>query len=335
MISIVVPIYKVEKYIRQSIDSILAQTYKDLEIILVDDGTPDNCGAICDDYAQKDSRIKVIHKTNGGLSDARNAGLRIATGDFIGFVDSDDWIEPDMFRILYDACQSSNADIAVCGFYREFSNTSISEVKLSEETVYSGSEALSKLIEGKEIQDHVWTKLYRANLWNGVSFPCGKVYEDIRTTFKTFLKADKVCTVKKPLYHYRQCSGSISEAGINEKKLQWLEAVYEQKSFFYNKDEYKGFDSLFKIKILYTEGCILREWLLIRNKDIAKNYYDKAASLYIDIKFGRKEITRNDFFPKSIRIISSLSFLSLKTLKKVFGSRLIRKHVTTSYIPFD
>ena len=113
-ISVIVPVYKVEPYLRKCLDSIVNQTYRNLEIILVDDGSPDNCGRICDEYAERDKRIRVIHQKNGGVSSARNEGLKIASGDWIGWVDSDDWIEPDMFEYLLENAKKSKADIAVC-----------------------------------------------------------------------------------------------------------------------------------------------------------------------------------------------------------------------------
>ena len=124
-ISIIVPVYKVEKYLDKCVNSIVGQTYKNLEIILVDDGSPDNCPAMCDEWAQKDSRIKVIHKKNGGLSSARNAGLDACTGDYIGFVDSDDWIEPDMYEYLLNIGMKNNADVSRCEFVIEAENSDI------------------------------------------------------------------------------------------------------------------------------------------------------------------------------------------------------------------
>ena len=146
LISIIVPIYNVEVYIRNCVDSILGQSYENIEIILVDDGSPDNCGDICDEYGSKDKRIKVIHKKNGGLSSARNAGIDIATGDYLGFIDSDDWIESDMYESLYTALTSHKADISVCGRYIVEGSriTTISDSEKAE--VFTRSEALSELV---------------------------------------------------------------------------------------------------------------------------------------------------------------------------------------------
>lgn len=154
LISIIVPVYNVEAYIHQCIKSIIEQSYKNLEIILVDDGSKDKSGKICDDYARKDKRIKVIHKKNGGLSDSRNAGITVATGKYIAFVDSDDWIEKNMYEKMYNECEKFGADICICGFFREYKDKTISECNFGER-VYDTESALEELIKGRVIKDHV------------------------------------------------------------------------------------------------------------------------------------------------------------------------------------
>ena len=151
LISIIIPVYKVEKYIYKCIDSVLNQTYKNLEIILVDDGSPDKCPEICEEYAKKDNRIKIIHKKNGGLSDARNAGLKVATGKYIGFVDSDDYIEKDMYQVLYNNIIKTNSDISIVNLKEVKENEIIeNNVKDEQNTIeYTKLEGLKKLIENK------------------------------------------------------------------------------------------------------------------------------------------------------------------------------------------
>ena len=335
MISIIVPIYKVEQYLKECVESILMQSYTDFELILVDDGSPDNCGSICDDYAKVDDRIRVIHKVNGGLSDARNAGLKVARGDHIGFVDSDDWIEPDMYECLYNACIENGADITICGFYRDFKDKSITNVKFKKE-VFSGDTAVRKLIDGSQIQDHAWTKLYKADLWRGIEYPFGKSYEDIRTTYKTFLKAGRVCTVPKALYHYRQRSGSISKSGLDAKKLEWLDAVIQQKKYFSKEISLdRELEKHFSKKILYTKGCLLREWLLTNNMDASKDNTDSAKRLYLDIRDGKKTIIESDYFTKSIKTIAFLSFLPLPWIRSIFHSIIMKKYISDTYSPYE
>ena len=178
LISVIVPIYKVEKYLHKCIDSILAQTYTNLEIILVDDGSPDNCGKICDEYAAKDSRIKVIHQPNGGLSAARNAGLDIATGDYIGFVDSDDYIAPDMYEKLYNALVKNDADMAICDYQRFGNELPYDEMSLTTEVI-TGLQAMEKQNTVINCSFVVaWSKLYKSFIFSNVRFPVGKINED-------------------------------------------------------------------------------------------------------------------------------------------------------------
>ena len=216
LISIIVPIYNVEKYLSQCLDSILAQTYKMLEIILVDDGSPDICGQICDDYASRDSRIRVIHKTNGGLSSARNAGLEIATGDYVGFVDSDDWIAKDMYEYLLQNIICYNADIAECGYFEVFPDYSIRD-RVHSVQRYNDKDALAALLELK-IGNYSWNKLYRRELFEDIRFPEGMNYEDVRTTYRLFQKSHSVISLSEAKYFYRQNkSGIVSNPSIGNK----------------------------------------------------------------------------------------------------------------------
>lgn len=207
-ISVIVPVYKVEPYLRQCLDSIVGQTYKNLEIILVDDGSPDRCGAICDEYAAGDERIKVIHKENGGLSSARNAALEIATGDYIGFVDSDDWVEPEMFKTLLHGLETTEADIAVCGRYEEYGDRRVT-FEWPEVRAMGREEALGELLKNEKLQNLVWDKLYRRELFEGIRFPEGKTFEDMAVMHKLFLRSEKVACLPGAMYHYRQRVGSI------------------------------------------------------------------------------------------------------------------------------
>lgn len=186
MISVIVPVYKVEPYLRRCVDSILAQTYTNLEIILVDDGSPDDCGAICDEYAKKDSRIKVIHKENGGQGSARNCGLDVATGQYITFVDSDDWIDPDMYECLHNLLIEHDADIAEGSyrFYRPWKteNQILECPNTQAVTIYEGYDILDRFYFGPELFSDVavmvWNKLYRANFIKQFRFREGFIFED-------------------------------------------------------------------------------------------------------------------------------------------------------------
>ncbi len=205
MISVIVPVYKVEAYLHQCLESILGQTYQNLEILLIDDGSPDKCGEICEEYARIDPRVRVFHTANQGLSAARNMGLREAKGELIGFVDSDDWIEPDMYEILLKRMEETGSDISAGGVWSEYLNTH--SVYSMFDDVYPGTEAIHALI--CKLSNGVWNKLYKKAVWSGVLFPENHNYEEIYTIYKVVLKANSLSCVSTPLYHYRMRAGSI------------------------------------------------------------------------------------------------------------------------------
>lgn len=230
LISIVVPIYNVEEYLEKCIDSILNQTYDNLEVILVDDGGKDRCPAICDAYAVKDARIKVIHKPNGGLSDARNAGVSVAKGAYIGFVDSDDFIKPDMYEKLYSRIKETGADIAVCNFQR---------VNIDGEPIVEGNQSMSiydEVFTSKQAIEHLcgmnyeywvtaWNRLYKARIAKAVVFPKGKIHEDEYTAHMFYEKADKIVGISEPLYQYVSREDSIMTKKYSAKNLAYVEAL--------------------------------------------------------------------------------------------------------------
>lgn len=226
-ISVIVPIYKVEPYLRKCLDSIVNQTYRNLEIILVDDGSPDNCGAICDEYAAKDQRVRVIHKANGGLSSARNAALEIATGAYIGFVDSDDWIEVKMFEVLLSGLQTAGADISVCGHYEEYKSHR-KEFTWPKQLVLDKERALEKLLQNDQMKNLVWDKLFCRNLFDNIRFPEGKTFEDMAIMHWLFLQAEKVVCLPNALYHYLQRSGSIVDDVSLGNRLNHYRAAKER-----------------------------------------------------------------------------------------------------------
>ena len=204
LISVIVPVYKVEPYIHKCLDSILAQTYQNLEIILVDDGSPDSCGKICDEYVARDPRIKVIHKPNGGLSDARNAGLDVCTGEYIGFVDSDDWIEPHMYQRLYELIQQFNADMAFGGvaddvlqgnIVRTVKTSDYGETPFAEDNVA----AMRRYFHGSWA---AWDKLYRAELFREIRYPVGEINEDEAIVLPLLDRCNAVCYTNEVFYHY-------------------------------------------------------------------------------------------------------------------------------------
>lgn len=207
-ISVIVPVYKVETYLRKCLDSVVNQTYRNLEIILVDDGSPDNCGAVCDEYAAKDGRIQVIHKENGGVSSARNAGLAVATGDWLGWVDSDDWIELDMYEYMLKSALEQDADIVVCGRIERYPNRSRFFVWENTQ-ILNTTQALEKLLENTLMGNYLCDKLWWRELFQGLTFPVGKTFEDIALAHRLFLRAERVVCLPEAKYNYLQHPDSI------------------------------------------------------------------------------------------------------------------------------
>lgn len=223
LISVIVPVYNVEQFLNRCMQSILHQTYQNLEVILVDDGSTDSSAGMCDEYARQDCRVKVLHKPNGGLSDARNAGLELASGTYIGYVDSDDWIEPDMYEQMHRACVENNARVAVCRYFNEYkdrteSGGSGSVVPLSRE------ELLKIYIGGHDsyiIYNSVWSKLFERELVRGMVFPKGRNSEDIMYTTRAFCKAERAVYLDSSFYHYViDREGSIMNAAGAERMFR-------------------------------------------------------------------------------------------------------------------
>lgn len=256
MISIIVPIYKVEPYLKQCVDSILNQTYLDLEILLIDDGSPDRCGEICDEYAKKDKRIRVFHTENRGLSAARNLGIQKSTGIYLGFVDSDDWLEKDMYEALLNRIVETQADISGCGFYTEFATKSI--VSRLKETVYSGIESEIALLDGK-VSNYVWNKLYRREVFLTVSFPEGRNFEEMSSMHRIMNVAGKVADISCPKYHYRIRPESITKTYTAKNLIDYVDAHFARYSFC--EDEHSELFSEKQEKLLeFVADGISKVW---------------------------------------------------------------------------
>lgn len=321
IVSIIVPIYKVEPYIRQCINSILNQTYKNLEIILVDDGSPDDCGMICDEYAQKDTRIKVIHKENGGLSSARNAGLEVAKGDFIAFIDSDDYVSENFIKILYDLCIKNNADIAECDFIK-FEIEPEELLKKEKIEKFTALEMQERIYSNDYVRTIVvWNKLYRREVYKDLRFPDGKINEDEFTTYKAFDKCNKgIVTTNQELYYYRYNENSIMGRKFNAKRLDALDAFEERKEYYREK----AYTELYE-KTVEKYQNILKTYYLLTKK------YIKSSNKYLNlIKKRAKEnnihykkltnISKREKIMMTFFVIFPNSYYRLKYLKETIGN---------------
>lgn len=250
-ISIIVPVYKVEAFLDRCVQSIANQTYRNLEIILVDDGSPDDCPAICDAWAAKDNRVKVIHKTNGGLSDARNAGMAIATGELMGFVDSDDWIAPDMYQLLYENMQHNDSDISACGVEMVWEDgTEPRMLTKSGSCALNTEDAMRAIIDESWLKQPVWYKLYKADLIRNIPFPVGKYHEDVFWSYQAVGRAKRVSVFDTPCYFYLQRSNSIMGEGYSLKRLDAIEA--KQKRLRFVQESFPQFASAAQLDLLFT-----------------------------------------------------------------------------------
>ena len=290
LISVIVPIYNVENYLVRCIDSIINQTYSNLEIILVDDGSPDNCHIICDEYAKKDSRIKVIHKKNGGLSDARNAGLEIATGKYISFIDSDDYIYKDMYTDLIGLIKAHDADISNCSVYKFYENDkfNLDYDKEFNIKIYSNEDALRSLIMEEEIKQTVWNKIYKRKIIDDIKFEVGKIQEDEYWTYKVIGNAKKVVHIDKPMYYYLQRENSIMGERYSEKRLHGIYSRKERLNYIQQKFPNLIIDA--KMSLFFT--CVYQYQCLLRSSDlINKVEISKIINFYIkNISFDKKDI---------------------------------------------
>lgn len=259
LVSIIVPVYNVEPYLTKCITSIIKQTYRKIEIILVNDGSSDGCGKICDEFAKKDERIRVFHTENKGLSVARNYGMARATGDYLGFVDSDDWIEPDMFEVLVKQAEKDNMDIVHCGIYLEFPKKTVTVFGI--EKYYNNStEFLKALIKG-DITVGVWNKLYRKSCFKNIVFPEGHVFEDTATMHKIFTGINSAVGVSKPLYHYRKNRKDSIVQNYSMKFLidLWL-AHKSRYDFFLSNSLFSSDKELMEKMLYWCAIAIARTW---------------------------------------------------------------------------
>lgn len=233
LISVIVPVYKVEQFLPRCVDSLRAQTYRNLEIILVDDGSPDRCGEICDEYAASDSRIQVIHKMNGGLSSARNAGIDIAKGEFISFVDSDDWVDCDCYEKLSRLAKKYDAKMVCAGRYDVDGAIGAETVGLcpQKEELISGEEFSARIFRWDHMDSASWDKLYSAELFEDIRYPEGVTGEDLPVTYRLALKAERCALGSFPFYHYFHRPGSITTSAFSEKDFHFPECAIQIEQF--------------------------------------------------------------------------------------------------------
>ena len=303
MISVIVPVYKVEPYIRQCVESVLGQTYSNFELILVDDGSPDGCGAICDEYAEKDSRVRVVHQKNAGLSAARNAGLDIAKGEYVTFIDSDDYVNIHYLENLWQTMNEKDAEISVCQM-RQFTDGKefpvFSEnVSGDNIVVYDGHEACAGIyrLDGS-VSIVAWGKLYKSSLFEKLRFPVGMLHEDNAVTPIACYEAGKVAVSSNKLYYYRQRESSIMGEGFSAKRFEQITATELCIAHFKNRQDSamikaaQKYEDIIKSKLVikaisnHAEGCIPEEYRISERKalkTIRQNSNDDLYCWYLSL----------------------------------------------------
>lgn len=292
LISVIIPIYNVECYLKTCIDSIVNQTYSNLEIILVDDGSPDKCPEICDEYAKKDNRVKVIHQENGGLAHARNVGIANSNGEYLTFVDSDDYVSDDYVESLYKGLIESDADISVASLI-VFKESSLSCVTHKREPFVEVKkndyfkEYASIKAEKSMPFITAWNKLYKKELFDGIKYPKGKLYEDAFTTYKLIERARKVVYSTTKLYYYRLNPQSILGQSFKEKHLEMVEAFRYAMDYFYQKENVKIAEMFLSPLLMREIYCWWGVKRILKNEQLSQKMINEYRADCKELKCGK------------------------------------------------
>lgn len=294
-ISIIVPVYNVKEYLKKCVDSLIAQTFKDIEIILVDDGSTDGSSEICDELLKEDERIRVIHKENGGLSDARNTGIDAARGKYIGFIDSDDYVDEHMYEILYRNLKKENADISMCGMYHCYANKTTVKAKEGYQ-VMDGEEAIRMCLDSRKIGATAVNRLYSVELAKKVRFPYGKRSEDVFILVELFSRVEKVVLDLTPLYYYVHREGTISTSAYQKGDLNVIEGYEKNKKLI--EEKYPSLLEQVEFRCYWARFYVLDKMLL------ANNFSDYATKREIEkyLKENYRNIMKNAFVGRARKL---------------------------------
>lgn len=284
LVSIIVPVYNVKKYLVKCVSSLINQTYKNIEILLIDDGSTDLSGSICDELLNTDPRIVVFHQKNLGLSAARNTGIKLAKGDFLVFVDSDDYVDEDMIQYLYELIEKFDCPMSIC--QHKIIGKKIIDLKVNKQPeVIDSVECTRKMLCRDIIDTSAWAKMYSAHLFDNVRYPLGKRYEDIATTYKLFIKSGKIAVGYESKYNYVYRSDSIVNSRFNEKKLELIEMTDKM-----------SLDVLDKMPCLKNEVCARQVYSRIStiNQMIGVKEKKELRKTFIEyIKRNKKIVLKN------------------------------------------
>ena len=321
LITVVVPVYKVEKYIDRCVNSIIDQTYKNLEIILVDDGSPDKCGKICDDYAKKDDRIVVIHKENGGLSDARNAGIHAANGKYITFIDSDDYIKNDYVEFLYNLIIENDVRISICSHTVIYDTGLKIEKETGEFSVLDTKTAIKRILYDDNIDISAWAKMYDIKLFDDIEYPKGRLFEDSAVTCRILSKCEKVAIGSKSKYFYMIRSDSITNAKFNKKKMDLITSTEEMGQYILEK--YPDLQDAVNRRVMYAYLSTLSQLANSNEKHL------KEQNEMMDyIKENRRKVLKDKNIPKRDRLaleVTRFGFNIYKAFWNMYRKQTKRK----------
>ena len=326
LVSVIVPIYNVEIYLSKCIKSILEQTYRNIEVILVNDGSSDKSREICLEFAEQDSRIKLVHQKNGGLSSARNTGIDYANGEFLSFIDSDDFIHPKMYEIMVRNLILHNADLSICDFKKVYASNieEISSEKLDmnyETFICTKEEAFEHLYGDLSVRTVVaWNKLYKAELFSTIKYPVGKIHEDEFIIHHLLNLTEKIVYVNLPLYFYLQREDSIINQKYNMKRLHSLEA-YKDRIMFFEQNGYKKF--LINSNVRYL-SLIATQYFLVKkhfpeNQKIKKQLKNEYRMTFIK---NKKNLNNKDKFESYLFMINGIFYrVEQKLYKKIIRKK--------------
>ena len=311
LISIIVPVYNVEQYLEKCVDSIVNQTYKNLEIILVDDGATDSSGKLCDKLAKIDNRIKVYHKENGGLSDARNYGVERATGDYIGFVDSDDYIDAEMYEKLYEAIKKENVDVAECNLKIIYPDREELFTEQNYYNVCTKQEYLEEYLKIEKIFGSACVRLIKSDISKKLKFPVGKLYEDTYYAYDLINVADSYVIMDAPYYNYLMRENSITNAKFNPRIFNLIEIVEEFHNTVY--ENYPGLEEAADCRRMYAYFSVLNSILLEENyRD--NEYYSEILSYF---KRNYISLLKNKYINRNRKLSIILIKLNIDLYRKV------------------
>lgn len=320
-VSIIVPVYNVEKYIEKCIVSLLEQTYTNIEIIIVNDGSTDNSGNLCAQLKKRDDRIKVYHKKNGGLSSARNYGIKKSTGDYLAFIDSDDYVSHKMIENLLQLSCKTDSDIIICNYCQFFENSEANFSFDEKYEVLEQEEAL-KLLFLNKIDNYAWNKLYKKSVFQNLEFPDGKNFEDIGTTYKAFLNANFICITEAKLYGYLQRSNSLT-GNISKKSMNdYIDLTLSRYNYIIERKP--NLTKEIRLNYLFSVYSFFKESIKFFPNDTV--HFSKLDAMYLNCRdilkeYGFLELYKNMSFSKKDKFFAFILYkckVMYKSIMKVW-----------------